>query len=201
LIWDKVCDKLDDNMKTVNGINQAVLKMPYGRFHVILRLESAGHLPFYKGSMLRGAFGHAFKKAACVSPQHSCDRCAVAGTCSYRYVFETPVPENSERMKKYPNAPHPFIIRPVDKGKTDFEKDNRIAFEHTLFGEKTISALPYMLRAFELAGENGLGKESISAKVETVYQIINDGNITLYKEDQGMTGSPKPCYWEKNGDR
>jgi hypothetical protein len=84
----------------------------FAQFQFILKAIDCINLPVYKGSTFRGGFGHAFKKVVCVNREKVCDSCLLKGKCIYSYVFETPLPSNTLKMRKYPFATHPFIITP-----------------------------------------------------------------------------------------
>jgi hypothetical protein len=87
-------------------------KISFASFHFHLRATTELNLPPYKGSTLRGAFGTVFKDTVCVVEHRDCDRCILKLKCAYPYIFDTPIPEGSERMRKYERAPHPFVIDP-----------------------------------------------------------------------------------------
>src|SRR4030042_4905148 len=84
----------------------------FARFQFVLTAEDWIQLPAYKGSTFRGAFGHAFKKIVCVNREKLCESCLLREKCVYSYVFETPPPSDTSKMRKYPFAPHPFVITP-----------------------------------------------------------------------------------------
>lgn len=87
--------------------------LPVARYEIQLRATDAARLPAFPGSALRGAFGHALKRAVCVMPHRACERCLVASRCIYPYVFETPWPEAlAERHRAQQNAPHPYLLDP-----------------------------------------------------------------------------------------
>ena len=48
--------------------------------------------PHFAGSALRGAFGRALRKAACVTRQPRCDGCAIRPHCAYGSVFDPEAP-------------------------------------------------------------------------------------------------------------
>ncbi len=87
--------------------------LPVTRYEITLRATAAAQLPAFPGSALRGAFGHALKRAVCVMPHGDCARCLVATRCIYPYVFETPWPAAlAERHRAQQNAPHPYLLDP-----------------------------------------------------------------------------------------
>ncbi|HIC92224.1 MAG TPA: CRISPR system precrRNA processing endoribonuclease RAMP protein Cas6 [Syntrophaceae bacterium] len=114
-------------------------------------------LPTYKGSTLRGSFGTAFKRIACISKQKICGNCLIKDKCIYIYIFETPPPADTQMMKRYPSVPHPFILLPPSEEKTAYEPGEGLFFYLTLIG-RTIHYLPYFIYTFEEVGRMGIGK-------------------------------------------
>jgi hypothetical protein len=78
-------------------------KISFASFVFRLRVVTELCLPPYKGSTLN---------TVCVVDHRDCDRCILRLQCAYPYIFDTPVPEDSARMRKYERAPHPFVIDP-----------------------------------------------------------------------------------------
>ena len=91
------------------------------RFVLTLRALDVIELPPYKGSTFRGGFGTAFKKVVCTIKGTECDNCLLKSKCIYSYIFETPPPEDYEILRKYENAPHPFIIIAIESKKNKQE--------------------------------------------------------------------------------
>jgi CRISPR-associated endoribonuclease Cas6 len=150
----------------------------FAQFQFILKAIDCINLPVYKGSTFRGGFGHAFKKVVCVNREKVCDSCLLKGKCVYSYVFETPLPSNTLKMRKYPFAPHPFIITPPLEKNRDYREDERLCFEFTLIG-KSIDYLPYFIYTFDELGRIGIGKGKGKYQLEEVkvIQIGERGEI------------------------
>jgi hypothetical protein len=132
-------------------------------------------LPPYKGSTLRGGFGHAFKRVVCTFRDRPCDGCLLKHRCVYAYVFETPPPENTTKMTKYLRAPHPFVIEPPMEEKELFRPGEPLTFGLVLVG-RALDYLPYFVYAFEELGKMGIGRgkgkyrlEAVTLNGETVY--------------------------------
>ena len=53
------------------------------------------YLPPYKGSAIRGGFGHTFKKLVCTYPRMCNKSCQIGNDCPYGYVFETAPPPDA----------------------------------------------------------------------------------------------------------
>ncbi|PXF53771.1 MAG: hypothetical protein C4B58_16295 [Deltaproteobacteria bacterium] len=88
-------------------------KFCFSRFIFSARCKTAIFLPPYLGSTLRGGFGHAFRRIVCALKGKECTDCLLKHQCIYAYVFETPIPEDAQMMRKYTAAPHPFILYPL----------------------------------------------------------------------------------------
>ena len=123
-----------------------------------MRADEPLYLPAYKGSTLRGAFGAMFKDTVCVVPHRDCTRCLLRSHCAYPYVFETPVPDRSTRMRTYPAAPHPFVILPSLEDRREYGAGDEFHFDLTLIG-KGIDYLSYFIYTFaQFSEKRGFGK-------------------------------------------
>ena len=127
------------------------------RFKITLTPKETLFLPAYKGSTFRGGFGYAFKRVVCANREAECKDCLLREKCVYAYVFETPPPKDTEIMRKYPAAPHPFVIEPPLDPKREFREGEELTFGLVLIG-RAIDCLPYFIFTFEELGRIGLGR-------------------------------------------
>ena len=150
-----------------------------------LRARTPLQLPRYKGSTLRGGFGTAFKQAVCVIEHRDCGRCLLRTTCAYPYVFDTPVPRDAARMRKYTAAPHPFVLLPPLEQKERYEPGECLHVGWTLVG-KGAHYLPYFIYAFErLGAQQGLGKGRGRFVLEKVSWLPpNAGPVVIYRGEE-----------------
>jgi len=121
------------------------------------RLETLGQfrVPEYKGALFRGGFGQYFRDLVCVTGAPVCTGCPHLSTCPYATVFETPViPDQFTVMKKYPNAPHPFVLVPPLDQRTALPPGTKLELGVTLIG-RGISYLPHFIKVFEGMGRDG----------------------------------------------
>jgi CRISPR-associated endoribonuclease Cas6 len=139
----------------------------FAPFQFLLKALDTINLPAYKGSTLRGAFGHAFKKVVCVNREKICESCMLRGKCVYSYVFETPPGPDTRKMRKYPYVPHPFVITPPLEEKREYRQGNVLCFELTLIG-KSVDFLPYFIFSFDELGRMGIGKGKGKYQLEEV---------------------------------
>lgn len=156
----------------------------FGQFEFVLRTLDNIRLPAYKGSTLRGGFGHAFKKVVCVNKDRVCESCLLKGKCVYSYIFETPPPSNTLKMRKYPFAPHPFVITPPLEAKRTYREGDTLCFELTLIG-KSIDFLPYFIYTFDELGRMGIGKGKGKYQLEEV-RAIHVGERSKVKDGEAI---------------
>ena len=131
-------------------------------------------LPAYKGSMLRGAFGHTFKRVVCMNRSGTCRDCAYPETCPYAYIFETPPPDDTAMLRKYPHAPHPYVIEPSLDEQRIYHAGDALVFRLVLIG-KAIDYLPYFIYTFDELAKSGLGRQKGTCVLEEVASPAADG--------------------------
>ena len=160
--------------------------IPAQRYIFHLTSTTPPYLPEYKGSTLRGGFGHAFKKVVCTFRGKPCDTCLIKHRCAYSYIFETPPPEHSAKMTKYLRAPHPYVIEPPLETKTRYASGDNLDFGLVLIG-KANEYLPYFVYAFEELGVMGIGKgqgKFCLERVDCGADCVYDGESKTLKRCQ-----------------
>ena len=168
-------------------------KIRYARFRLDLVARDPLHLPPYKGSTLRGAFGHAFKQLVCVKRDMDCATCLISGHCAYYYVFETPAGER-------PFAPHPFVLQPPQETKATYEPNDELRVGLVLVG-RALEYLPYFIYAFEELGQRGLGVGRGKVAVQRVVALGADGDRCIYQAASGQLEPDYPvCMGPPDGD-
>jgi CRISPR-associated endoribonuclease Cas6 len=110
-----------------------------------------------------------------VSRERICNSCLLRGKCVYSYVFETPPPSDTSKMRKYPFAPHPFVITPPLEERRMYRQNDTLCFELTLIG-KSIDFLPYFIYTFDELGKMGIGKGKGRYQLEQVRAITGEGS-------------------------
>lgn len=162
-------------------------RLPVSRFTLHFTGCDRNLLPRYSGSAWRGAFGHALKKTVCVVKNTPCQSCLLLSTCAYSYIFETPPPADSTKMRRYSNAPHPFIITPHETQSPD---QGSYRLQLTLIGH-SLRYLPYLIYAFKTAGERGIGGKRQRCELQEVAQQTPAGMQTVYRD--GVLETPQPA--------
>lgn len=155
------------------------------------RLLDDAQLPPYKGSTFRGAFGGCLKKAVCAVRQKECPDCLLAGRCIYARLFE-PKTWPDPRQARTAAPPHPYLIEPPETTRTRLSAGDAFNFQLTLFGEMT-QALPYFVYAFELMGEQGIGKQQQGHRARFSLGGVTCKEIALYDPAAGkLLPAPEP---------
>ena len=140
--------------------------LPLARYRVRFREppapEGSGSLASprsgYLGSAWRGAFGHALRKAVCVTRLPACDPCLLLRSCPYPFLFESRTPPGAEKLTLYPHTPGPYVLEPADPR---FDTGNgTLNLGVTLFGPAN-DHLPYVVHALDGAGRHGLTSKRV----------------------------------------
>lgn len=153
-------------------------------FQVDCIARSPIHLPDYAGSTLRGAFGHAFRKVACVTRNQTCEECLLRTTCVYAYIFETPPDSEEGMLSKSVAVPHPFVIEPPEQS-GQVEPGVSFSFGFILIG-KGVEFLPYFVYTFQRMGEQGMGRDRGQFEVQEVVDRMQDHTPTIYSKEDGI---------------
>ncbi len=133
---------------------------------VTVRFVEKAIVPPYEGSMIRGAFGRAFKESCCPFP-HNGNGCPSGDECPYGYVFETSPPKDARDFAKNQEVPRPYIFEPPEDTKMEYAPGERMRFGFTVVG-RAASYMPYFLFAFSRMGEEGVGRLKARYELERV---------------------------------
>jgi hypothetical protein len=149
------------------------------RFQALERLR----LPAWKGSALRGAFGHVFRRLACVGGR-ACPPCRVPDSCPYHYIFETAPPSGTQVLRKLTDIPRPFVLEPPEDRAEIYEPGTPVALGLVLIG-RSIDFLPHFIVALRELGIQGLG--------------VRRGRLGVLEVDApNGTGPPITVYSERD---
>lgn len=139
---------------------------PAARYRLEFEVDRPLRLPEYAGSALRGVFGHALRRLACVTRERDCKACALYRSCPYPAVFETPPPAAARRV--YSEIPHPFVVEPPPWGERSFAAGSVLTVHLVLIGP-ALAQLPLLLMAWQRALEIGLGPAEGTARLRRVF--------------------------------
>ncbi|MBD3374421.1 CRISPR system precrRNA processing endoribonuclease RAMP protein Cas6 [candidate division KSB1 bacterium] len=133
-------------------------------------------LPSFKGSMLRGAFGHALKATVCTMPaSQSCRDCLLCNRCAYTQIFEPFIQGKAPRfLRGLDTPPRPFTLW-CDSNDRKFAKDQRLKFHMTLFGT-ACEWVPYVVYAVHRMAERGLSAHRHRFRLDSVEMANSPGS-------------------------
>ncbi len=147
-----------------------------------------------KGNMLRGGFGHSFRKLCCIPECKDARFCPLAAICPYKVVFEPSPPAGSERLAKNQDIPRPFVFRAPHTNQTRFQKGEAFEFGLVLIG-RAVDYLPYFVLSFRELANEGLGLNRAKCALERVEQRRTSANglgratgegRLVYSKDSGV---------------
>lgn len=155
----------------------------FTKYKFYIKFIEEVNLPEYKGSTLRGGSGYILKEIVCTLKYNQCDECLIKKQCPYSYLFLTPIQNNSKMMKKYKEAPHPFVIEPDFDLKTNYKKIEILNFNILLIG-KAAEYLPYLVLSYYKLVEKGIGKEKAKYELIKVTFLNNGNEIEIYNNKE-----------------
>ncbi len=153
-------------------------------FEFRFQTDTPTGLPPYPGSAWRGALGWSLKRTVCVIRHTACPDCLLYRSCVYPYLFETPPPPGTSKMRKYTAAPHPFVLQIETRQQgTDY----RLGL--VLIG-RAIRQFPYFVHALRAAGGQGIGSQRRAFDLREVRQAHGPELArwtTVYAPDQPLS--------------
>ncbi len=165
--------------------------LSFSRFKAYFRVVEPLHLPFFTGSTVRGALGHALRRVR-HGKRENCRQCTVHAQCHYgnlyAYLFESswdhPLIEPfhqalSPRLRRE-TYPQPFILDPPPGGV--YKSGDLLVLGFTLVG-RAVAFLPFMAYALNRMGEGGLGRGRGRIALELIvngFPSESGGDIVVY---------------------
>lgn len=137
----------------------------------------------YDGSALRGGFGHALRKTACMTRMRDCKQCPLYQTCPYPQIFAPP----SDALRHTP--PVPYIIEPPPWGKTNYAANSFYEFSLVLIGEYAIAQLPLIAFSWQRAFKKGINHGQ--AELRSILCENESSAQNLYQENKIQTHSAR----------
>ena len=167
--------------------------LPVHRYQFNCRVTSPLNLNFYSGSMLRGAFGKALRKLACVTHMQDCKSCLLYRQCAYPKIFETPVPLHAQ-YQNLSQIPSPFVIEPPALGSKIINKGEVFDFNMVLIGQ-ALDYLPLIILAWQKAFTTGLGATHTQVElVNVVFEPEQAVAQIIYLNDAKLQLIPTPAF-------
>ncbi|PYQ03036.1 MAG: hypothetical protein DMF82_14310 [Acidobacteria bacterium] len=156
------------------------------RYRVTLTAIEPLDLPAYLGSTLRGAFGHVFRRVACLSPQGGV--CPAPQSCPYHLVFE-PVPSpDAPALTSFDDIPRPFVIGPPPTASGTRPAGSDLTFDLTLVG-RARSFLPYFIVALRELRGIGRGRHSVALRRLEAIEPLSGRESLVYSDEDSLVRS------------
>ena len=154
--------------------------LPLARYRFTFRLHAPLRLPDYAGSLLRGQFGAALRRVACMTDAPTCEGCPLRATCPYPAIFEAPAPAE-HAMQNFSHVPNPYVVEPPTFGTRHIDAGGTLQFGLVLFG-RAVAQLPLVSFALQRAVEGGLGRERARGVLERIeWQRTDDEPADPYR--------------------
>ena len=174
------------------------IQLPVQRFVLLFETDPAGlsgqgsHA--FAGNLWRGALGHSLRALACLTGAPSCTGCPKKSACAYNYLWETPPPANATRMRLYPQAPHPFVLRELPATEGDARNLTRLML--TLVG-RAQTLLPLLVQALAQAarGEHGVGGRQLLLREVQQETTLGTMNCQRIDGQAGLLGLLTTPLW------
>lgn len=149
---------------------------PIARYRFDFQVQTAIRLPEYAGSMLRGAFGSALRRTACMTKEKDCKACPLYRSCPYPAIFETPAPD-VHQLQKFSQIPNPYIIEPPAWGERLYQAGDTLGFNMVLIG-RALQQLPLICFAWQRAFAHEVGHGT--AILSDIQYLDTDQHASIY---------------------
>ena len=151
------------------------------------RWTSEARLPDYLGSTLRGAFGWALKRCACMLKRQKCPTCVLNKSCAYSVLFATELYEGCHPGGTVNARPHPLIFQPnavvMSKGQAGTTWD----FSLVVIG-RAKEFLPHIVFSVETMGAAGIGVGAKHGMGRFSLDKVSANNTTIFESSIGLLG-------------
>ena len=165
--------------------------LPLARYRFCFAVQTPLRLPEYAGSMLRGAFGNALRRTACMTREKDCKACPLYRSCPYPTIFETPPPE-THTLQKFSQVPNAYVIEPPAWGERVYEIGEVLEFHMVLMG-KALEQLPLIVFAWQRAFRHEVGHGT--AELIDIHYCSQTGEQRIMHASEGTLQKHSP-QWE-----
>lgn len=166
------------------------------RYRLTYRVVRPVVLEGYLGSVLRGTFGARLRWISWPSRTARCVGCEWRTRCAYAYVFETSVPEGTERLRTHQDIPRPFVIEAPPPGALRLAAGDEFGLGLVLLG-RAVNYVPHFILAFReidrfSQGPGGVPAANVRLEEFAVARGESDGQGGA---NRGATSSMDEVVW------
>ncbi len=164
--------------------------MKLGRYSFHCSMADGCRIPRYKGSVFRGAFGHALKKVCCAVRIKDCLACLLSERCIYSKVFELRPHRSDNGRPRVAAPPHPYVIEPPLDTDTELTQGKNFDFNLLLFGAVN-EYLPYFIYAVEQMGGQGIGRRADGKRARfKLKKVTAQGKVVYLQGEERIRSIP-----------
>lgn len=156
--------------------------LPVARYRFSFRMAEDLRLPEYAGSLLRGQFGAALRRTACMTGARECPPCPLYRTCPYPAIFETPAPP-THVLQHFSDVPNPYVIEPPSLGTRHVGAGDTLSFHIVLVG-RALDQLPLIAYGMQRAVAHGIGRQRARGHIEDIALETADGPRPVWDSEQ-----------------
>jgi len=164
--------------------------LPHARLRLHAVVDTPLRLPDYAGSTLRGAFGGALRRIACMTRVPSCTGCPLLRTCPYAVVFESAPPAEGHSLQKFSEVPRPYVIEPPAWGAREWQPGETLEFSMVLLG-RALEQAPLIVLAWQRALAQGIGPGDGRAQLLRVTQETATSEHRVFDTDDRNIQAPR----------
>jgi hypothetical protein len=161
--------------------------LPVARYRFSFRMEDDLRLPEYSGSLLRGNFGAALRRTACMTGAPECAGCPLYRTCPYPAIFETPAPE-THSLQRFSQVPNPYVIEPPPLGTRSVPGGEIFSLAMVLVG-RALDQLPLIVYALQRALSSGIGRLRARGSLIDIALEGPDGMESVWDAESSSIGT------------
>jgi hypothetical protein len=161
--------------------------LPVTRYRFSFRMDDDLRLPEYSGSLLRGNFGAALRRTACMTGLPVCPGCPLYRTCPYPAIFATPVPE-THALQRFSQVPNPYVIEPPLLGTRHVPAGEKLSFGIVLVG-RALDQLPLIVYALQRAFSSGIGRQRARGSLVNIALDGADGAESVWDAERSSIGT------------
>jgi len=166
------------------------MRLHYLNLQLSLLFERPLTLSQPLGFLLRSCLGQQLRQMTCVFPNATCDPCEIQQHCLFPRLFEAILPQDNGVLNGRNRGVQPFLFfAPQPPGSTVSQEDIQLL----LIGP-AMSAMPTLLSALEVAGNQGMDRRRIRFRLERV-RLLGSGHIL-----DRQAALPQPQVWQPDPD-
>ena len=146
----------------------------FHKYRLFLKVTDGVQLPAFKGSTIRGVFGHTLKRLTCAIAGEECPVCPFRGRCAYAVLFEPSPPDTFIDAGKFQNFPRPYLFNPPLAATRTYGRGDIIPLDLILAGS-AVEYLRHIVTCFITIGDVGIRNGKGKFTVESVVAVAADG--------------------------